>query len=335
MKLKQLPYTGVNATYALLLESGKIKHYTVSFVHGMVTNQSPLEAITRMIKSELGEDVKLEVVPMDTYDITPTAFKAAEEAFLSLLDAKTLNNLEKVKTPNSLLYQYNKTVWWSGILKPLAFLTTSRVASSVDEMMRHFCIQKVFKVGHDDWDMTYNSRAHEILLNIYFSVRGFINTLSEKTTYRQVAPTRSLAIVCEEERLPDAIKQLASDLNKLNSHTKILGHSTKFHILTLANVIGNDGRTFAIVTMPIVELTKKQHKLMRDTDLIKLMRDEYGVTSLVREGGITYLDGKSPYSDLLLSSETLKAPDVGFIDDSILTKPFHISEESHDDDDRQ
>jgi hypothetical protein len=200
------------------------------------------------------------------------------------------------------------------MFKFLAPLFDNRIIYGIDEAVRQFCVQKVTKVGHDDWNITYRSRAHQILLDYYSATRSFLNIVTNVTTLRKLATAQYLAIAFEEKELDKAIQILASDLNKLDKEMPIMGNLAKFVMMTLSNTVGSGGRVLVIASFPICKPDK--YALLGSQDLTKILTEK-GIYSYCREGGVKMLDDKTPYSQLVISSTFIEAPKVGFIDSSL------------------
>ena len=85
--------------------------------------------------------------------------------------------------------------------------------------------------------------------------------------------------------------------NKLS----ILGHAFKpLHVVPLVNQIGNGGKVLAILCSPIVDTGATFDVIGTTPKEINEKIKAMGVKHLAWEGDVTYLDGKIPYSRLLL-----------------------------------
>jgi hypothetical protein len=319
MKLKPLPYTTLNSEYALILDSGKVKHYGVSLQRQLTTEGNPLVLILDQIKKDFGPDALIEVVPSDQAMVTKTVAELAEISFYALLNPQTLSNLTKLQV-NGQLHQYKRHIRFSNIFPftLLLPLLTSKFIYAISRTIRSFCVQKVDKVGHDDWNITYRSRAHELLQSAYTATYLFFLDRAQETYVRECALVRYLTVVCEEADIDQAITQLANDLNILDKELTVMGNLKKFNIIPLVNTVGSGGQVYALLTFPVVKGSDKYLK-MKESELFETLAKK-GIKGLSREGGVSYLNGKAPYSHLLLDSYRIPSKDATTVDSSVIDR---------------
>lgn len=328
LKLKPLPYTDLNARYALIMGNGMIKHYSVSLPNRLTTDEKPEDLILKDIRAETGmPDLEIELVPADpNFLVTNTVQQLTQETFLSLLDPDVRTAFTSYNASSS-LRQYNKNIKGSGKYPFLAPLD-----KVVNFLIRK--LQPFFSRPYPDlagltdeefmsvrWDMQHNpykSKFHGKVYGLLSSIGYSLTVMANKSYVRAVAPAWYLVAAFEEKDLDKALEALAQDLNLIGKNFDIMGNMAVANLVPLANKVGNGEKVLALLVSPFVNVVDRlpPEIWMAQPDKFEQYIRDLGVKYNAREGEVIYLNGKDPYSDLVIGESKHLGEQVTFIDDS-------------------
>jgi hypothetical protein len=296
MKLKPLSVDDkLFVKYALVLDNGKVQQYQVRLMDLMASGLNAEELILKKIEEHF-PGKKIEIMPQESGQVNETVKQLASDSFFALLNKKTLKNLLK-KSVSSTLLQEDEKVWYSGLMPIFKNVIKNNFIRKMRIRMWDSCIEKINKIGHDEFNVQYKTPMHAIAFKCFESFLNLVDVLSRNVFSRKVYLARTLLLVCEEKDLDKAITQMAEDLELLDKKATIIGHlsNSAFIIVRIANDIGTDDKIYGIASISFV---KKQSSLTEPkfADLIK----KQGVRSIAMEGSVNYYNNKQPCSDMLL-----------------------------------
>ena len=347
LQLKPLPPTGLNASYALLMGNGMIKHYSVSVQTLMTSTEKPEDLIIQDIRNETGiPDLAVELLPADpVIPVSETAEILAQETFLMLLDPEVRQAFMSFNRDQSkcggMLRQYNERYMDSGKYSFFGPLLENKLVAYVMEKLRKFCEiplpddfgiveledqvinfkyeeDQVINFKYEVIKDPYKSKFHKFLFVNVARVYQFISYYVTKHEVRKVAPAWFFSTTFEEKDMGEAIQALADDVNLIGKALDIKGNFTTGKLIALHNTIGNGGRVLAFFVSPYIDMTKRVSAeiWMAGNQKVEQYVKDLGVKYYAREGEVIYLNGKLPYSDCVIGQFKHLGRPVMFMDDS-------------------
>lgn len=123
---------------------------------------------------------------------------------------------------------------------------------------------------------------------------------------RAVEPCVFFVLGCGEEDLDRATASFGDELDRAADRGFIMGHLSMPGMTELANTVGNGKKIYALFVFFIINtdnlLKAGGYKNPLDAPRQEEQLRRLGFKSVVEEGGLTYLDGKVPYSDLVIQT---------------------------------
>ena len=331
LQIKPLPATGLNSSYALLMGNGMIKHYTVSVQTMLTSPEKPEDLIMQDIRNETGfPDLEFEMLPADGLTpISESTQELAQQTFLLLLDPEVRQAMTGY-SGQSQLRQFKKKYKNSGKYSFFAPLIENKLTNFVITKLRKFCLIPlpedfgVFEVEGATIDVSfeilkdpYKSRFHKLLFNGIYAVYQYLSYFVTEQTFRHVAPAWYFAVTFEEKDLDRAIQALADDVNILGKALDIKGSFSTGKLVSLSNTVGNSGKVFAFLVSPYVDATDRlPSEIWMSPDKTEQCIKDLGIKYYSREGDSVYLNGKAPYSSLVIGQSKHLGRPVMFMDDS-------------------
>ena len=223
-QLKPLPQTDMMVKYALLLDSGMVKHYSVSLVSTMIDPkglEGAVDQIKENIRREMGRpELEIEMLPQDpTFTVTETVSSLAQDTFLALIDQATRTKYLAAKS-NGTIYQYNENVPYSGSMPFLKPLADSPLLIKLQQWVYKICTKEfdtsnlpnmtLDESMHLRWEMQheqYKTRFHRFISETLGNVISGLKMLAEQTYVRKVAPVFYLAVSFEEQEFPERLEK--------------------------------------------------------------------------------------------------------------------------------
>lgn len=317
MRLKKLPATDLNAKFALILDNGMIKHYTVPMINVMTSTAD------RSIEDLVIEDIRNEgvvgpievVAPDHQFAVSETVQALTADTFSAMLTNKARKNLFANKS-QSMLYIYLKDVPFTGLLSftNLKLLLDSPKVHALWESIDNFCHKPIEDGEIYFYQRDYKSPFHKLLYSAARGLWTLLGNLAEEHTVRAYAPAFFFAIRFEENQIDKAIEALSNDINLLCKKFKVMGNFYTAKLFPLSNSVGNDKKILAITCAPFVDTSN----LMKNGSYDELFNKvkSVGLKYFVHEGSSLPLDGKEPYSNLILGTAKHVTTPVVFVDDS-------------------
>jgi hypothetical protein len=331
LQIKPLPPTSLNASFALLMGNGMIKHYTVSVQTMLTSPEKPEDLIMDDVRKETGyPDLQFEILPPDPVPlVTETAQQLARETFLLSLDSDVRKALLSYQGQGQ-LRQYNKKYKDSGRFSFFAPLVENRITHFVIEKLRKFCElpfpddfgvveleDQTINFKYEIIKDPYKSKFHKFLFRSVMDVYSFFSYHVTEHEVRAVSPAWYFSVTFEEKDMGEAIQALADDVNIIGKALNIKGNFTTGKLVALHNTVGNGGKVLAFFVSPYIDMVDRvSPEIWMDNRKVEQYVKDLGVKYYAREGEVIYLNGKAPYSNLVIGQSKHLGRAVVFMDDS-------------------
>src|SRR5581483_1207739 len=290
IELRPLAIVDLSMTYARSMGENKLRHYRVPATQLAIakfTGRSAEDLVRDHIKAKEGE-TEVSFLPYRTWEFDGTpkegVLQAKDITDLILKDSPEVRqSLEKVKV-DSLVHQYNiyENKFKEKFLGSISRFINRFLINPINEYLREFQLKDV---PFED-RMSYLFELDNLKLLPY---------LPEFGPRRAASPCSFLSVAFHEDDIERATALLLKDLCILQEKGLILGHLAMPSMLILADTVGSGKGTFAMFCFLFLDQEKSQKLLgLNAEEMPRLPLTLLGVQTESVEGGITYLDNKSP-----------------------------------------